>query len=66
MIEYMQLRRNEYESSTQLIKLSGTFEKINLCLQNGFFEKCKQYKSEGVDLENYSELLYYNKWYNLD
>lgn len=64
LIDYMQLRRNEYESSTQLIKLSGDFEKINLFLQHGIFNKCMELKQRGLNFDKYYEILYFNRWFH--
>jgi hypothetical protein len=63
LIDYMQMRRNEYDSSNKLIKIAGDFEKINLLIQHIIYLKIADLSSMEMNLnEKYSNLIKFNRW----
>jgi hypothetical protein len=66
LIEYMQSRRNEYESSTNLIQLSGRFERINMTFQQEIYKRYGSLKLMGLNLDKYYTLILFNRWSNQD
>ena len=63
LIDYMQMRRNEYDSSNKLIKIAGDFEKINLLIQHIIYLKIADLSSMEMNLnEKYSNLINFNRW----
>lgn len=50
----MHSRRNETESSEQLINLSFRFEKLNLYIQKSLFEKCQEFEAMHLSIQPYN------------
>lgn len=54
----MYLRRNENESSEQLVNMLPKFERINLMLQLKLFEKCDQLMKMGYQMDKFYETIF--------
>lgn len=54
----MYLRRNENESSEQLVNLLTKFERINLTLQFKLYEKCDQFIKMGYQMDKFYETIF--------
>ena len=62
LTKYMVLRRNEAESSEQLINLAFRFEKLNLFIQKGLLEKCTEAYERGYKFETFYEQIIFQSF----
>ncbi|CAF0820254.1 unnamed protein product [Brachionus calyciflorus] len=60
--KYMYLRRNENESSEKLINIAPRFERLNLQLQYGIYEKCGEFLKMGYILDEYYKTIYMSQF----
>jgi hypothetical protein len=64
LIDYMHLRRNEYDSSSKLIRIAGDLEKINLFIQHIIYLKYNELNSMQIRLDQkYSNIINFNRWF---
>lgn len=66
LMAYMKLRRNECESCELLIHFGFRFEKLNIRLQSGIYEKFKQLESIGIKPNNFCMKILYSPFENLE
>ncbi|CAF1066507.1 unnamed protein product [Brachionus calyciflorus] len=62
LCKYMYLRRNENESSEKLINIAPRFERINLQIQMGIYEKCNELIKMGFNLEKYYQTIFMSQF----
>lgn len=65
MSHYMFLRRNETESSDQLLNIAPWFERLNIKLQMKLYDKCSELIKMGVYLDKFYKTIFYSS-FNFD
>lgn len=58
LYSYMKKRRNESDSFEKLLIHSNNYEILNLRIQDGIHDKCKELLSNGVQLEEFFEKIF--------
>jgi len=62
-MRYMQVRRNESETSDILINLSFKMEHLNLILQKGIYENCQCLKfTTGVQFDQFYDTILFSQF----
>lgn len=60
--KYMFLRRSENESFEKLLNIAPRFEKLNLQLQIGIYEKCSDLIKKGYHLDTFYETIFISQF----